>query len=823
MKKLLLGYCLLVLFSCGKKNATPSPLLSFVPPKTALILKTKDLKKFSETLASNSLLTANKNLPVLKYFKKTFSAFQQIPHTEENLLCFSKIGRDQLAYTFVTQQKSDFFKSEKNNVQVKASFKYAGQKVNNYTWQKQQFFATQLEETQIFSNSKLMIENVIRIFDNKFPPDPELQKIFVAAQKESSLFINNEQFKSLVHAFAPHQSFEFLNNFTDWTEIDLNFKQNAIQFNGVTKADQTTANFINLFQGQKAQPTKIAKITPLNAKGLYSFTYTDFSQLRDKLSFYRKKEEPKLTLPGFFDGAQEIGEIYSTSGTAVAFRAKDTSVTRKILTGVNKTLKEFRGSRIYSFDQPKIFRDALYPLIKTRDLKYYTKLNNFFVFSHQQKTLENLIANLRNNTILGDQKYFKNTKDKLNTKSSIFILGLNENLKSLLSNSLPENQRKAYEKIDFQGYKTSALQFVYDNDFAYINGLVSLASPESADSETVTQQARIKFPEPIATRPRWVKNWRTRKMEIAAQGESNTLYVYRPDGRLHWKKNLDGRILGDIQQIDIYNNGRLQLAFATQNRVYIFDKDGGEVSPFPKKFTSAITQPLAIFDYAHNSHYRFLVVQGKKVSMFDKAGKIVTGFKYHQATSAIIQDPKHIRIGIKDYILIPEKSGELHILNRVGHTRIPIKKKIDFSKNAWYDYQNKFTSVDDTGKLIQIDQSGKIKQQNLNLAENSAFISNGNLAVTFSENTLTIGNQKTELDFGLYTPPELFKIYKKTYVSVTDTQSKKVYLFDAQGKLLPGFPVYGNSATSLSANGNKKKLQLLTKGDQNNVLVYKVK
>ena len=69
-----------------------------------------------------------------------------------------------------------------------------------------------------------------------------------------------------------------------------------------------------------------------------------------------------------------------------------------------------------------------------------------------------------------------------------------------------------------------------------------------------------------------------------------------------WKKQLDGAILGKIEQIDMYKNGRLQLAFATPNRVYVLDRNGKEVAPFPLKFNDKVTQPLSVFNYDIKQH-----------------------------------------------------------------------------------------------------------------------------------------------------------------------------------------------------------------------------
>jgi hypothetical protein len=104
------------------------------------------------------------------------------------------------------------------------------------------------------------------------------------------------------------------------------------------------------------------------------------------------------------------------------------------------------------------------------------------------------------------------------------------------------------------------------------------------------------------------------------------LHLINPDGKTIWTQKIDGPLLGKIHEVDIYRNGKRQMAFTTSNTFYVLDIKGKNVAPFPIKFKDPITQPLAVFDYDNNRKYRFLVTQGRDVYMYDAKGKKRTGF-----------------------------------------------------------------------------------------------------------------------------------------------------------------------------------------------------
>ena len=206
--------------------------------------------------------------------------------------------------------------------------------------------------------------------------------------------------------------------------------------------------------------------------------------------------------------------------------------------------------------------------------------------------------------------------------------------------------------------------------------------------------------------------------------------------------------------------------------------------------------------------------------MYDKNAKKVKGFKFKKTNSSIINSPKHIRFGSKDYILIQEENGNLQILNRQGKTRIKIKGEINFSRQEIYPYLGTFTGTNLGGNLIQIDTRGNVLSSNLDLSKNHKIVIGYESLVTLSENKLTIKGIPITLPYGNYTKPNVFKFNDMIYITTTDIESEKVYLFKENGKTVKGFPVYGTTSASLSKSKKNNQLELVVGSEKKDIIVY---
>jgi DNA-binding beta-propeller fold protein YncE len=265
------------------------------------------------------------------------------------------------------------------------------------------------------------------------------------------------------------------------------------------------------------------------------------------------------------------------------------------------------------------------------------------------------------------------------------------------------------------------------------------------------------------------------------------------------------------------------MAFRTENRFYVLDRNGTVVKPFSIKIpASEPIQPLAVFDYDQRRDYRFLLAQGNTVQMFNSKGKKVTGFKFKKTKTPIINAPVHIRIDKKDYIAIQEESGKLNLLNRVGNSRIKVKETIPFSGNKVSSYLKTFSTSDTGGNLIQIDTKGNIIKTDLELATGHKITTTTKSLVTLSENNLNIKGIPVTLPFGRYSEPRIFYINNVIYVTTTDLDAQKVYLFFSNGTPVSGFPVYGTSAADLVNADDDKAVELVVQSETNGMLIYEI-
>jgi hypothetical protein len=68
----------------------------------------------------------------------------------------------------------------------------------------------------------------------------------------------------------------------------------------------------------------------------------------------------------------------------------------------------------------------------------------------------------------------------------------------------------------------------------------------------------------------------------------------------------------------------------------------------------------------------------------------------------------------------------------------------------------------------------------------------------------------------------LFYLRDKIYISITDLQAQKIWIFDSQAKLFPSVPVFGTSAIDLANADTDAPLEFVTKGDSNSLIMYQL-
>ncbi|GAA4279591.1 ribonuclease HII [Gaetbulibacter aestuarii] len=799
---LLIGFVV----SCTSPNKTKTQLIDYIPENSFLVVESPNAAQFRSGLRNNDFIQNLSQVEAYKTLEKKLN-FLTLLHADSPLLvCLSGKNKDSLAYTVITKLKGSGFKTDSLPNYSEESLKSNNQTITKSNYNDQVYFSTVTDSILVASTSKNIIESVFK----NYPIDPELQKLHKATDKEKTSIILNLK-SGLVQRMFVSDSLS-ADTFSDYLALDIDMNQDAIFLNGITLATDST-NLIRIFKNTIPQENTMADICPSNADGFLSMTFQNYDLLLNNLKKVRTVDATLSSEP-LFKNISEVGVIYQDDQRAIVLNSLDVIATNDALVSEQNLVDTYRQTEIYNFSKGPIFSEAFSPFITHQKADYYCTLDQYFVFSDAMDLLQNIIANYQNKTTWSDREDFQNIESHLSNASSLLQVTKPELLKNILKSNNLDSDR------DFSKYPATALQFIYDTDFAHVHAVIQKNKVKAA-AHSVSEELNIKLDADVLMPPQFVTNHITNEKEIVVQDVNNNLYLISTNGNILWKKQLNGAIMGRIEQVDMYRNGKLQLAFVTKNRLYVIDRLGRDVAPFPGKFEDDITQPLAVFDYDNNKKYRLLVTQGRNVLMYNMDLKPVKGFNFNAADSYLLTKPEHFRVGSRDYIVLKTRD-QMYILNRRGDIRVKPKNSFKYSKEPVYLYQNKFTTTSADGDLITIDTRGNTASEKLNLVVNHHLVTTSKTLVTLTENNLTIKGKTTALDYGNYSEPKIFYIDDKIYVTVTDLQAHKVYVFDSNSKLLPNFPVYGNAAIDLNNIDPDRHLEFTTKGDNDAVLVYQI-
>jgi WD40 repeat protein len=266
----------------------------------------------------------------------------------------------------------------------------------------------------------------------------------------------------------------------------------------------------------------------------------------------------------------------------------------------------------------------------------------------------------------------------------------------------------------------SSIQFSHLNNSYYTNALftyrpfsASGKAPETPSNKTITSFDRDILS--IYT----VRSHVNRTNEILLQDSLNDLNLISADGKILWKLPISDRIVSDVNQIDFFNNGKLQYLFSTANAIHIIDRLGNYVNPYPVHLSSVEIEFLSLIDYDNSKKYRILLADKKgKLWMYDKEGKLLDGWQPKDTGGELAMPPRHYRIKGRDYILAVRKDGQVYLVNRRGEDlrKFPLNSESVPSGDCYLEIgttaaNTYFVIISRDGFRIKFNVEGKIQSR----------------------------------------------------------------------------------------------------------------
>jgi hypothetical protein len=341
----------------------------------------------------------------------------------------------------------------------------------------------------------------------------------------------------------------------------------------------------------------------------------------------------------------------------------------------------------------------------------------------------------------------------------------------------------------------------------YFNAVIS--ATDAGSSSTVRSDLwQAKLESPAIGEIHLALNHYTNAYEALVQDDRNQLYLVSDEGKIHWKIELDGPLVSGVQQIDVFRNGKLQMAFSTRSSVYVIDRNGKSLEGFPVRLKSPASGPLAVFDYDRDGNYRLLLpMEDGNIANFNKDGQAVKGWKSNKMSSPVVS-VEHLRFGEKDYLLMRCNNGELHVLQRDGARAEVAPVKIPpFSQGSLS--LHKAGDILTSGYIFS-DPSGLITNITLNGKSTSLFKAKGSASWLSSQDMNSDGDPEilvlTKGEVCMHSidstllwcnpcdiPPVILPSLDGEGKLLGCTFRGESYLIDSEGKVVNGSPFEGVS------------------------------
>ena len=609
---------------------------------------------------------------------------------------------------------------------------------------------------------------------------------------------------------------------TRWSAFDLDLRSDALLVQGVQIRPDSLWDQRKLLRGIPVLPLQeTLRLFPDNARAIYTYS---LQQPKVFLSNQQQWSARGNSYASLVESTETLSLLEIGPNSLVALGSLNPEIVLETFRPYSNVLEDFQGTQLYSLAENEILAKAFEPLLNTVPaLPFMAQLDLYFVFAEDLETLRDLISAYSLKSTFAYSERFDQLEGFITSESSALAIALEPGASRYLTDStnilslpaalqepLPETYLYAAQLNSSLGSDLLEYQFR------------KKANPSGSGTGT-RMVFNHRLEGNVQAGPYFLKNHLTGRLDIAVQDDQNQLYLFSDTGALFWKKYVSGPIQGRIEQVDLFKNGRWQMAFTTPNGLWILDRNGKTVSPFPREFPGGNLGPLAVFDYENTRNYRLVFSQGSKVHMYDGQGKVVSGFKYTDAGSAILGAPQHFRVGSRDYLVFQLEDGRLEIRNRVGDTRVGVKDRFEFSGNGVYYYRDAFAFTEKNGNLVTVTPGGKIGRNPYSLAPDHGMYATAKTLALVNENQLRVKGTTAELDLGVYAGPVIFYLYDIVYVALTDIQSQRLYLFRSDASGVSGFPVEANGIPDMADTDGDRNPELVVRYRDSAFALYRLK
>jgi hypothetical protein len=733
----------------------------------------------------------------------------------------------------------------------------------------------------LISSSSMLVEESIRTVHSgtNLASSVGLQMVRKTEGKyvHANFYLNYDRLPDLFHPFLKESAWDLLgalSKLSSWGELDLDIKQESMTLNGMTYANPDLPLFLGAFREQSPVKMELHEMLPSGTSYFLHMGMGDRVKFKQQLITHLKGlgQGPEIEAEG-----ERIDQLYGFDPLEDLAGILDNEVAWFAIEGVTKEPSEelfiietrsrsetvdvvmqwvgqylqvhsfdMRSLRsVYQLDNQTSFNiyslpDHFYKGTAMGRLfnKYFTVYENYLIFGPSVDALSRVIyQNVLHKTFVSDPVY-KEISDYLSNRSNVTLFfrpfAFMEYRKEILSEKMAATLEKM--ELFFRRIPGVVVQYSTEGDLIY-QSISSKYTLQIKDKALTVWESLMDTA--VVIKPALVVNHNTSEKEIFVQDQANKVYLINGTGRVLWKQVVEGPILGAVQQVDFYKNGKLQYLFNTAKKIHLIDRNGNYVERYPISLRSDATNPLALFDYDKSRHYRlFVATEDRKIYLYDIEGNMITGWKFGKTESMVTEEIQHFRVNGKDYIVAVDQN-RTYFLDRQGRERIRLKERVVLSSQNPLildmnirEERPRWISTDTAGNVRAIYLNGSVTNLLSREMSPDHFFSMEDMNrdgvpeyIFVDGDELDIVKQDGKRLFSFKVKdriserPDIYKFSSSDIkIGITDRSRNRIYLINSDGSLYEGFPLKGSTRYSIGYfKGSDSRFNLIV-GSENNFL-----
>lgn len=734
------------------------------------------------------------------------------------------------------------------------------------------------------SPNALLTEAAVRALkhDARVNLDPSFLRVRKTTDRSARarIFVNHRRFSRLIKPYtarALHDAAFFNVPFGTWSGLDLTMRANAFSLNGFIHAADSSDEWLSKFSGLKAPEMKVLEAMPVSTAFFVFYGFGDAAvfaartaEMREaagvKYQFDRAVKEADALCNCDFEhlaaswigdqAAAFITEPASTdyhSHRFAAFRTDNREAARDALEaleaafagsggGPDESEAEHAGRRIYKLKLGSRYGDLLGDAFSGLSDPWAVMLDDYVVMGNALNGLRVLVQTYDDGKTLARDASFRDFARHISSKAHFTVysaLSRSPNLYEALLGG--EHAAAIAERREtLRKFESFIYQAEHHKDGLYFNNIFFKHNPVYEQETAAVWESRLGAP--VIRGPFLVKNHYTGGPEIVLQDAENRLLLLANTGKVLWEVKLDGPVEGEIAQVDLYKNRKLQMVFSTSAKLYVLDRNGNHVDGFPVSFSEKASAPVAVADYDNSRDYRFFIpFRSGKTAVYDSRGELVEGWNYTDPEAPLATPIEHIRVRTKDYLFAVNAAGSIRLLDRKGdirhNTEARLPRGFSLPVSALHPEQvissGAVFAADSAGTLYRAGFDGRIQKTETGLKNPRSVqffdvTGDGNLECLIQEldgitafafdgkKLFTCSGEDLAAGFRIHQTAD------GTLISAVSVSAKKIWLWDAAGKVLEGFPLIGDIPAAVGDLYSDGNLNLVTGLSDGTVFGYSV-